>query len=305
MPEYGGAEYEEAAYEGIDALLAALTDDPLPAGARDDPEFMAEHRSAVADVALLREQLRIMGDTLADGTPDAEATDAGTPDAGAADPGRQGDGGRRAGPSRASAPLRPPRAPKKPKKGTGPRQPRRARRWAGAAMGALVIAAGTALLGGLVWLGVQGGGAGGADSDASSKSGSAAGRQEDGGGDSSLFSPEMRLACAKVLVEGTVRNITPAADGNVRVELEVKRYYRPERSVADHPTITVTLPESARKDLKAGTYTLVRLPVYPQDRLDWETGWGVGDARKEIVEALPGARGMECAGPESGRGGEG
>ncbi|MGW6015843.1 hypothetical protein [Streptomyces sp. NPDC055210] len=301
MPEYEGAEYEEAAYEGIDALLAALTDEPLPAGARDDPEFMAEHRSAVADVALLREQLRIMGDTLADGTPDARTPDAEAMDAGAADPGRPGDG-RRAAPSRASAPLRPPGAPKK---GAGPRKPRRARRWAGAAMGALVIAAGTALLGGLVWLGVQGGGAGGADNDASSKSDSSAAKGEDGGGDSSLFSPEMRLACAKVLVEGTVRSVTPAADGNVRVELEVKRYYRPERSVADHPTITVTLPESARKDLKAGTYTLVRLPVYPQDRLDWETGWGVGDARKEIVGALPGARGMECAGPESGRGGEG
>ena len=84
--------------------------------------------------------------------------------------------------------------------------------------------------------------------------------------------------------------------------LKVKRYYRPEQSVADHPTITVTLLGSAREDLKVGTYTLVRVPVYPTDRQDWETGWGVGDARKGIVEALPGARGTEYPDP-AGSGG--
>lgn len=55
-----------AEYEGVDALLAAITDEALPEGAGDDPEFMAEHRSAVADVALLREQLAVIGDALAD-----------------------------------------------------------------------------------------------------------------------------------------------------------------------------------------------------------------------------------------------
>lgn len=55
-----------AEYEGVDALLAAITDEALPEGAGDDPEFMAEHRSAVADVALLREQLADIGDALAD-----------------------------------------------------------------------------------------------------------------------------------------------------------------------------------------------------------------------------------------------
>ncbi|MFJ2261233.1 hypothetical protein ACIOKD_23305 [Streptomyces sp. NPDC087844] len=289
MPEHGGAEYEEAAYEeaayeGIDALLAAITDEPLPEGARDDARFMAEHRSAVADVALLREQLRIMGDTLADGPPAAGAPSSGRPGA-----------GRKARPSRASAPLGPPGAAKKEPR---PRQPRRYRRYAGAVMGALVITAGTALLGGLVWLGVQGG----ADGDAGGSSDSSAAKTEGGGDDTSSYSPEMRLACAKVLVEGTVRSITSTGDGNVRVVLKVKRYYRPEQSAADHPTVTVTLPEEAREDLRTGTYTLVTVPLYPQGRLDYETGRGVGDARKEILKALPGARGMECAGPEGDRG---
>lgn len=277
-----------AEYEGMDALMAALTDEPLPEGARDDAEFLTEHRSALADVALLREQLRIMGDTLAAGTP---VTEGDRPDP-------------EAEPSPASAPrgrpkpLRTPKPSRKPKslrapKPSRPSQPPWYRRYAGVAMGTLVVGAGTAMLGGMVWLGVQGGvGDGGADSSAA--------KQEDGAGDASLYSPEMHLACSKVLVEGTVQSITPAADGNVSVVLKVKRYYRPEQSVADRPTITVTLLGSAKEDLEVGTYTLVRVPVFPQDRQDWETGPGVADARKDILKALPKARGMECAGPNGG-----
>ncbi|MFI1207502.1 hypothetical protein ACH4UV_07805 [Streptomyces sp. NPDC020802] len=273
-----------AEYEGMDALLAAITDEPLPEGARDDAEFLAEHRSAVADVALLREQLRIMGDTLA-----AEAP-AGTGPAGTASRatvGKAPSPGRV--PPRASAPLRPP------KKEDRPRRSRRLRHYAGAAVVPLVLAAGTAMLGGLVWLGVQGG----ARSDAGAKDSSAV--QSEAGGDLG-YTPEMDIACSKILVEGTVQSITAAGEENVHVVLKVKRYYRPERSVADHPTIRVTLPESAREDLKPGTYTLVRVPVHPEDRQDWETGWGVGDVRKGLLEALPGARGLTCAGPQGGAG---
>jgi hypothetical protein len=57
---------------GIDALMAALTDDPLPESAADDPVFLAEHRSARADVAVLREQLRIIGETLTEPAPAPE-----------------------------------------------------------------------------------------------------------------------------------------------------------------------------------------------------------------------------------------
>ncbi|WP_316772842.1 hypothetical protein [Streptomyces sasae] len=48
-----------------DALFAVLMDEPLSAEQRADPAFMAEHRAATADVALLRDQLGIIGDTLA------------------------------------------------------------------------------------------------------------------------------------------------------------------------------------------------------------------------------------------------
>lgn len=55
-------------YDGndeLDALMAVLADEPLPGEARADAAFMAGHRAAAADVALLREQLGIIGDALA------------------------------------------------------------------------------------------------------------------------------------------------------------------------------------------------------------------------------------------------
>ncbi|MGN9759112.1 hypothetical protein [Streptomyces sp. SD31] len=62
-------------YEGrarADALMAAITGEPLPDEARADAAFMAEHRSAAADVALLREQLGLIGEALAE-PPSAQA----------------------------------------------------------------------------------------------------------------------------------------------------------------------------------------------------------------------------------------
>ncbi|MEV8538964.1 hypothetical protein [Streptomyces sp. NPDC051572] len=53
-----------AEYDGVDALMAAITDEPLPRGADTDAGFMAEHRAAKAEVALLREQLGIIGEAL-------------------------------------------------------------------------------------------------------------------------------------------------------------------------------------------------------------------------------------------------
>ena len=95
-----------AEYEGMDALMAAITDEPLPEGARDDAEFLAEHRSALADIALLREQLRLMGDTLAAETPAAD------------------DNGRR----RPRPPHRRPRKAREPGLGTESRKPDRSGR---------------------------------------------------------------------------------------------------------------------------------------------------------------------------------
>ncbi|MDX3068367.1 hypothetical protein PV518_40485, partial [Streptomyces sp. ND04-05B] len=52
-------------YAGMDALMAALLDEPLPEQALADAEFMAARDAAAADVALLREQLGFLGEALA------------------------------------------------------------------------------------------------------------------------------------------------------------------------------------------------------------------------------------------------
>ncbi|MCT7353128.1 hypothetical protein N4P33_13225, partial [Streptomyces sp. 15-116A] len=52
-------------YDGMDALMAAILDEPLPAEAERDPAFMTAHGEAAADIALLREQLTLIGDALA------------------------------------------------------------------------------------------------------------------------------------------------------------------------------------------------------------------------------------------------
>ncbi|MFD8303529.1 hypothetical protein ACFV29_14445 [Streptomyces sp. NPDC059690] len=58
------AEHETHAMDdGTDALMAALTGERPPDDA--DAAFLAEHRRAEADVALLREQLGLIGDALA------------------------------------------------------------------------------------------------------------------------------------------------------------------------------------------------------------------------------------------------
>ncbi|MER6422252.1 hypothetical protein [Streptomyces sp. NPDC001137] len=55
-----------AEHNGVDALMAAITGEELPEEARADAAFTAEHRRATADVALLRRQLGIIGDALAE-----------------------------------------------------------------------------------------------------------------------------------------------------------------------------------------------------------------------------------------------
>ncbi|MFJ3226895.1 hypothetical protein ACIPJS_26625 [Streptomyces sp. NPDC086783] len=256
------AGYESGpAGSGADALWAAIMDEPLPEEVRDDAAVLAEHRSAAADVALLRQQLTAIGDALAGDVPARERA-----------------------PERAREPVRN-RAPA-----------RRTRRPLRLALGTLVAAVAATVVAGMGWLVTQGGGMGAADSSASGKSAAADAKA---GGQESDHSPALRIACSRVLVEGTVVSLTPRHDGDVRVVLKVKRYYRPQESVKDRPTITVTLDGSAREDLRPGVRTLVRVPVRPEtDRQDWEVGRGIGDAREDILKALPGAEHLTCPAPQ-------
>lgn len=187
----GYAEHEDGT--AADALWAAITGEPLPEGARDDPEAVAEHRSAVADLVLLREQLAAIGGALAE-------------------------------PGEEPGPVRVPRQRARRPAGA-PRN--RGRRPLAVALGTLAVTAVAAMVGGMGWLIAQGGGA---DSKASSDS---AAKAADGAGGSASLSAPGYLACARLLVEGEISAIEPVpGTERDRVTLHVTRFYKPAEGAA-------------------------------------------------------------------------
>ncbi|MCX5557731.1 hypothetical protein [Streptomyces sp. NBC_00038] len=178
-----------AEYQGVDALLAAITDETLPEGAQDDAEFMAEHGSALADVALLREQLTLIGDALADGAKRATAV----------------------------KPVKPVRA----------RAPRK-RRPLKIAFGALAVACAAGVMAGMGWLVVQAG-QGVSDDAGASSADKAAGADEDAKGDSSLSAPGYLACSRLVVEGTVAQVDPVPGGALDRITLDVSRYYKPDR----------------------------------------------------------------------------
>ncbi|MCX4974456.1 hypothetical protein [Streptomyces sp. NBC_00620] len=241
-----------AEYEGVDALLAAITDEPLPEGAQDDAEFMAEHGSAMADVALLRERLGVIGDALAE---PAERKEAAKP---------------------APTPARAPR--------------RRARRALPIALGTFAAAAVAAMVLGMGWLISQNGiGVGAADSSSGEK---AADNNAQSDQRSALSTPGY-LACARLVVEGTVAQVEPGPDASQdRITLDVSRYYKPEKG-KDQVILVVDLDIVPR--LQKGDHVLVGIPAGAASAGTWIKGEeNIARERAWIVSALPDANTLEC-----------
>ncbi|MFF8530721.1 hypothetical protein ACF07B_01785 [Streptomyces sp. NPDC015532] len=260
-----------AEYEGVDALLAAITDAELPEGARDDVVFMAEHRSAAADVDVLREQLVIIGDALAD---------AGRSSGPAGASGRAGRSGRPGtyrgaeGP-RASGGGRPGGAPKK-----------RSRLSRAAAVGTLAAAAVATMVVGLGWLATGGGPDGvtanSADSDAKADSGDAG----------SLSAPGY-IACSRLIVEGTVTDVVgvPGAEQD-RITLDVYHYYKP---AAGAKKVTFLMDRAVDPRLHRGDEVLIGIQRHASTPDIWTTGeQQIAHDRSWIVKALPESRAMRC-----------
>lgn len=175
---------------GADALMAAITDEPLTDAVRADAAFMAEHGSAAADVALLREQLGIIGHALAEPTAPAAPE-----------------------PELAPAPVR-------------VRQPSRARRRMFAvAYGGLAVAAAASVLVGMGWLLTQ---AGGDASDAGA--GVASDKQASEAGGGSAFGSPGYLACSRLVAEGKATSVERLpGTTSLRVTLHMTRYYKPDK----------------------------------------------------------------------------
>ncbi|MGW6904104.1 hypothetical protein [Streptomyces sp. NPDC054940] len=174
---------------GADALMAAITGEPLSDEARADAAFMAEHDSAAADVALLREQLDIIGQALAG--PPAPA------------------------PSPAPVPV-------------PVRQPSRARRrFFTVALGSLAVAAAASVLAGMGWLLTQAGSGADSDAGASKAADQAVPSMQSGGTD--FGSPHYLACSRVVAEgrATSVEQVPGAA--SVRVTLDMTRYYKPDK----------------------------------------------------------------------------
>ncbi|WP_329276818.1 hypothetical protein [Streptomyces sp. NBC_01451] len=255
-----------AEHDGVDALMAALTDDPLPEEALTDADFMAEHWSAAADVALLREQLGLIGGALAA----QERTSA------------ESEAVRK--PVREST-RKPVRVPLRERPYWRPLR--------ALALGvAAVTVVGTAFTG-AVWLVSQAGK--GVDSATSS----AADSKSDGGeggkdvsGSGALTSPG-HLACARLVVEGTVTAVDPGPGADQdRVTLRVTRYYKPDKGPAE---VTFVMDQEADPRPTVGDHALIAIPTGAASPDTWTVdAKEIAAERAGITDALPESRTRPC-----------
>ncbi|AQS69578.1 hypothetical protein [Streptomyces pactum] len=242
---------------GHDALMAAITGEPLPPGSGADAR--GEYRSATADVALLREQLDVLGRALSEPPP----------------------GPRAAG------------AVRRPSAGRPRRRPLRV------ALGALAAACAGVVVTGLGWLVVQGAGgtaqdaasgkaAAGTEQDASAPGQEAA----------PVFGTPRYLACARLVAEGTVTGAEPVPGAaRHRVTLEVTRSYRPEKGTAkpEPPERTTFVLDDATARLRPGDRVLIgilRDRPTPDTVITGERH--IATARTRVTGSLPESRTLTC-----------
>ncbi|MGW2743867.1 hypothetical protein [Streptomyces sp. NPDC001450] len=285
------AEHEGAGeYAGMDALMAAITGEPLPEEAREDAARLSEHSSAEADVALLKEQLTWLAEALT-GEEQGEEQ--------AAVPAVE-EAGSTAGSARSASAKRPrsttrPVGPVRPARPGRPSGPRLALRLA---LGTLVGAAALGTVFGLGWLMTHAG----ADDSMNGGSSADAKREDqapaysgDGGRPSA---PATTLACYRLVAEGTVAAVDPQPQTPwTRIVLTVTRSYKPAHGPAE---VGVLLDDGAKPAPRKGQHVLIGVD---QGRKAASL-WAVGDTRVAadrawITEALPGSRHITCPSEEA------
>ncbi|MFI8236035.1 hypothetical protein ACIF83_02020 [Streptomyces sp. NPDC085866] len=281
------AEHEGAGeYAGMDALMAAITGEPLSEEAREDAAYLSEHTSAEADVAVLKEQLTWLAEALTG----EERTAAPA----------VGENGSTVGPARSAQPGKRPRSatrptsPARPPRPGRPSGPRRALR---IALGTLVGAAAFGMVFGLGRLVVNSGAndsMGGSSADAKSE-GHAPMYSGDGGRPSD---PALSLACYRLVVEGTVAKVEPKPENPwTLVVLKVSRSYKPAHQPAE---VSFLLDGGAKPAPRKGQHVLIGVGQ-GQDNASL---WAVGDSRVAvdrawITEVLPEARHTTCPSEEA------
>ncbi|MEV6111307.1 hypothetical protein AB0L59_02035 [Streptomyces sp. NPDC052109] len=279
---------------GPDALMAAITGEPLSEEARADPAFRAEHRAAEADVAVLRAQLTWLAEALTGERADVDAEPA--KDAETESGRGQRPVPRPRGVTRpVSAGRRRPPRPPRPGRPSGPRRALRI------AFGSLAGAAAFALVVGFGWLVAH---SDGSDDDAGSAAGkSAADAPATVSGDGGRPSdPPRVLACSRLVVEGTVAKVEPQKQSPWRrITLTVIRSYKPTYQPPHGPAqVSFLLDGGAEPAPRTGQHVLVRVGVGQMGA----SLWAVGDTRVAvnrawITKALPTSRRTTCTTDEA------
>ncbi|MEW2154387.1 hypothetical protein AB0950_03670 [Streptomyces sp. NPDC007189] len=281
-------------YGGMDALMAAITGEPLPEEAHRDPAFLAEHRAAEADVAVLRDQLSRIAEALT-GEPveaapeEQERVLTGEAEA-ALRPGEPVTHARSASLPRGGA--RPVRTGRRPPRPARPGRPSGSRRALRVAFGALAGAGAFALVVGFGWMVTH---SGGSDDSSSAAAGKSAGdaRADVSGDDGRPSDPVRALACSRLVVEGTVVKVEPQRQSPwSRITLKVIRSYKPAHGPAQ---VSFLLDGGARPAPRTGRHVLVQVDAGRRNA----SVWAVGDTRVAvnrawITEALPASRHTTC-----------
>ncbi|MFE2095825.1 hypothetical protein [Streptomyces sp. NPDC059468] len=293
------AEHEGAGeYAGMDALMAAITGEPLPEEAREDAARLSEHASAEADVAVLKEQLTWLAEAL---TGEERTTAPAAEETGAvAGPARSGPAegaGSTTGSTRSAPSGKRPRNPTRPAAPARPGRPSGPRRALRLALGTLVGAAALGMVFGLGRLIVNSGAnssMGGSSADAKSEGhapvySGAGGRPSD---------PALALACYRLVVEGTVAKVEPKPENPwTLVVLKVSRSYRPAHRPAE---VSFLLDGGAKPAPRTGQHVLIGVGRGQDNASLWAVGDGrVAAEREWITEALPEARHTTCPSEEA------
>ncbi|MEV8315499.1 hypothetical protein AB0Q95_15135 [Streptomyces sp. NPDC059900] len=254
------------AEDEYDALMLALTDEPLPGDAGRDPQLAAEHAAAVADVALLREQIGVVGRALA-------------------------------APATAAVPVPVPVPVPPPDRRAGVRPAGVRRRRVTVAFGLAAATAAASLVGGLAWLAMESGGGITASNDSDAAKGAApeAGdqRADGGGSDGADQKSGAYVPCARLVVEGTVKRVEPIPGGvSERIVLDVTRYYKPDQGAKQ---VTFVMDADVDPRLRPGDRTLIGIPEGEASPDIWSKGEkDLAKDRAWIERELREGKGMRC-----------
>ncbi|MFI9149687.1 hypothetical protein [Streptomyces sp. NPDC053367] len=248
-----------------DPLMAVLTGEPLPDEVRTDAAFMAEHRSAEADVALLRAQLGLLGHALAEPEPEPEPQPEPQPE---------------------------PRPVPRPEPAPA-RTPVRRRRPFLLAVRVAGVTCAVGVFSLLGWL-VVSSAPGGAADDSGGSNKAASGDQKSGSGNEAAdLSAPGYLACARLIAEGDVTAVEPVPGaGQDRITLRVTRHLKPARGPAE---VSFPMDRDVDPRPRTGDHVLISIPEGSAVPDVWSVGaQDVAEARAWITRALPESRTIPC-----------